>query len=229
MKKNIVLISGALATTKFWSKFIKSNHKKNDCVFHHIDLLGCDSITKIARRFINIAPEKFTLVGFSMGGYVALELFRYMPKKIEKLVLINSSAKAISEEALSERKRSLELIKRGKFDFLIKLIFRQSILDKNQNNILFLMQEMAKDVGVENYIDQLNAIIKKPDQTSLLSTIKCPTLIIGAKQDQIMPFERSRHLAENISSSKLVCLNNCGHLAILEQSDIVNSIIFNWI
>ncbi|BCZ97689.1 TPA: alpha/beta hydrolase [Legionella pneumophila] len=228
MNKDIVLIPGALATPKLWYQqeiFFQGSKQ-----FHYVDVLNSDSIVEMAHRFTSIAPKKFTLIGFSMGGYITLELYRHIPNKIEKLILINSAAKLVSEKGQLERERSLDLMNKGKFDFLIKLIFKNSIYDKEKHNVLLpLAQEMAQEVGVENYKNQLNAILNKPDHSSLLSSIECPTLLIASKQDNVMPIERSEHMAKNIKRSELIYIEECGHMAMLEQPDKINQILADWL
>ena len=228
MNKDIVLIPGALATPSLW--YHQETNLQSSSRFHHVDVLNSDSIIEMATRFAAISPEKFTLIGFSMGGYVALELYRHIPEKIEKLILINSAAKIVPEKGQLERERSLDLINKGKFDFLIKLIFKNSIYDKNKHRTLLpVAQEMAHDVGVENYKNQLTAILNKPDHSSLLSTINCPTLLLASKQDNVMPVERSEHMEKQIKNSKLIYMEQCGHMATLEQPDSINQILTGWL
>ncbi|CEK11658.1 alpha/beta fold hydrolase [Legionella hackeliae] len=228
MNKDIVLIPGALATPKIWKQqelFLQQNKK-----LRYVDVLDSDSIEEIANRFIPQAPKKFTLIGFSMGGYIALELYRHIPNSIEKLVLINSAAKLVSEKGRLERERSLDIMSKGKFDFLIKLIFKNSIFDKQKHKeLLPLAQEMAMEVGVENYKNQLNATLSKPDHSTLLPLIECPTLLIASKEDNVMPPERSEHMAKNIKHSKLICIEQCGHMAMLEQPEKINQILNDWL
>ncbi|HAT2048212.1 TPA: alpha/beta hydrolase [Legionella pneumophila] len=228
MNKDIVLIPGALATPKLWNLqeifFQESNR------FHYVDVLNSNSIVEMAHRFTSIAPKKFTLIGFSMGGYVALELYRHIPNKIEKLILINSAAKLVSEKGQLERERSLDLMDKGKFDFLIKLIFKNSIYAQEKHDVLLpLIQEMAQEVGVENYKKQLNAILNKPDHAPFLPLIECPTLLIASKEDKVMPIERSEHMAKEIKNSELIYIEKCGHIAMLEQPDKINQILTEWL
>jgi pimeloyl-ACP methyl ester carboxylesterase len=228
MDKDIVFIPGALVNHKFWHH--QASYFQEKARLHYVDVLNGFSITELAKRFAEIAPNKFILIAFSMGGYVALELFHYIPHKIEKLVLINSAAKVISERGQEERKRSLALIKKGKFDFLIRLIFQNSIYDKNKHHLLLpLLQAMAHEVGAEQYVIQLNAILNKFDHSSLLSTIECPTLLLASQQDKIMPIERSEHMALHIKHSKLIYLEECGHVAPLEQPDLLNKLLSDWV
>jgi len=228
MDKDIVLISGALASPKLWHH--QEHYFQEKARIHYVDVLNNYSIREMAERFAKTAPNKFTLIAFSMGGYVALELFYYIPHQIEKLVLINSSASAVSEKGQNERERSLTLINKGKFDFLINLIFKNSVYDKNKHHLLLpLLKTMAKEVGAEKYIMQLNAILNKSDHSLLLSTIECPTLLLASRQDKIMPNERSEHMAKHIKYSKLIYLEECGHIAPLEQPDLVNKILSDWL
>ncbi|MGQ3892064.1 alpha/beta fold hydrolase [Legionella sp. CNM-4043-24] len=228
MNKDIVLIPGALATSNLWKAL--DNHLPQSVRRHHVNVLQCPSISDMASRFVKIAPEKFTLVGFSMGGYVALELFRYIPQKIEKLILINTAATETSAQGRIDRKRSLELIQKGKFDLLISLIFKKSIHDiRKHSEILPLVQRMAQDIGANNYHNQLKAMINKPDQSDLLPLIECPTLLIAGENDEVMLNCHSRHLADNIKDSNLIYLKNCGHLAMLEQPEKLNQLVSNWL
>lgn len=228
MSTDIVFIPGALANPTFWHH--QEHYFQEKAQLHYVDVLNGFSIAEIAKRFAKNAPNKFTLIAFSMGGYIALELFHYIPQKIEKLVLINSAAKIVSVKGQEERERSLALINKGKFDFLIRLIFQNSIYDKNKHPLLLpLLQTMAHEVGAERYIIQLNAILNKPDHSSLLSTIKCSTLLLASQQDNIMPIERSEHMARHIKHSKLIYLEECGHVAPLEQPDLLNKILLDWL
>ena len=228
MKKNVVLIPGALATSKIWQH--QENSFQDAHLFHHVNVLASDSITQMAERFISHAPDKFTLIGFSMGGYVALELYRLIPDKIEKLILINSAARELSEQGKEERQRSIAYINKGKFDFLISLIFKNSIYNLDEHkHLLPLLQSMAIEVGAENYKNQLSAMINKHCHTTLLATIKCPALILCSRNDNVMPPERSEHLANHIKNSELIYLEECGHTAMLEQPEKINHILSSWL
>ncbi|WP_131774914.1 alpha/beta fold hydrolase [Legionella anisa] len=221
---DIVVISGALTTPKLW------HHQEQ--LFpqvHYVDVLS-DSIGEMAQRFKEKAPKRFTLIGFSMGGYVALELYKLIPTQIEQLILINSGARLISDKGQLERERSLELIQKGKFDLLIKLIFKNSLYNQKKYDDLYpLIHDMAFEVGADNYKKQLNAILNKPDHSELLESIDCPTLLIASRLDQVMPVERSEHMAKHIKKSKLIYMEECGHMAMLEQPEQLNQILAHYL
>lgn len=228
MLMDIVLIPGALATPKFW--YHQEAHWHGEKRIHHVTGFLGQSIPDIAEKLIKTLPKKFTLIGFSLGGYIALELIQRIPHQVDKLILINSGAKALSAKGQIERERSIELINNGKFDFLINLIFKNSVHDKNKHHeLLPFLKTMALEVGAERYLEQLTAMVNKPDHSELLTTIKCPTLLIASKNDKVMPPERSEHMAENIKNSQLIYVENCGHMAPLEQPDRINQILSEWL
>ncbi len=228
MDEDIVLIPGALATSKLWDnqKCLLSERYRQ----HHVDVSASASIPEMAERFSEKAPEEFTLMAFSMGGYVALELFQYIPERIKRLILINSAAEILSDKGHTERSRSLELIENGKFDFLIKLIFKHSIFNAEKRaSISPQLQEMAQQIGANNYKQQLTAMLNKPDHTPLLNKIQCPTLLVVSEYDAVMPPERSYYLAQHIPQARLAVISECGHLAMLEQPEKFNAILADWI
>ncbi len=225
---DIVLIPGALATAKFWHH--QENALQKVAQVYHADQYYGRTISEIAANLVPKLPLKFTLVGFSLGGYIALELMRYLPERIDKLILINSGAKALSEKGAIERERSMDLINRGKFDFLINLIFKNSIYDQEQCPLLLpFLQAMAHETGAERYVEQLTAMVNKPDHSALLKTIECPTLLLTSKEDKVMPPERSEHMANHLKHCELMYIENCGHVAPLEQPDRINRAILNWL
>ncbi|MBA2649682.1 MAG: alpha/beta hydrolase [Legionella sp.] len=226
--EKILFIGGSLTTKNVWAlqETVLESHWHCD----HLDINNSSSLTEMAERYVPSAPERFPIVAFSMGGYIALELFRLIPNRIEKLILINSSARELCEVGKADRKRSLSLIKKGKFNFLINRIFKNSIHKYDQQeSVISLLKEMAYEVGDETYANQLLAMINKPDQSLILPKIQCPVLILASREDKVMPNERSEHLASMIKGSKLVYIEECGHMAMLEQSTILSKIIADWL
>lgn len=231
---NIFFISGAISTVKFWqnqeSYFNEQNKQITKLIYAPIITTSINSFTEHAQIIAENFPENAVVIAFSMGCYTALELIKFIPGRINKLILINGAATALSQQGKLERKRSIELIENNKFDLLINLIFKKSIYDKNKySNLSNQLIEMAHKIGSDNYQQQLSLMIDKPDQSEILSSITCPTLIISSRQDKIMPITRSIYLKEKIPQAELEYINQCGHLAPLEQSDKINKILINWL
>ncbi len=228
MHQHLVFISGALATPEFWNQ--QELTLKHNAKITHVTPSGLDSISAMSRDFAQQSPEEFVLIAFSMGGYVALNLFDLIPERIKGLVLINSSARAVPDKGVKERLRLIELIKKKYFQRLLQVIFQDSVYEKNKQEIIIdKLKKMAKQVGSMNYLKQLNAIITKPEQSSLLNKIQCPTLILASQNDEVMPPERSEHLAKNILKAELKTIDCCGHAAPMEQPEVINKHIMEFL
>jgi len=228
MLKDLLLIPGSLSTPELWHHNIDElqNHFTN---IHHMDVCNSDSITDMAKRYLPYAPEKFSIISFSMGGYIALDLFQFIPDRIESLVIINGGARELCQRGKDERQRSVELVEKGRFDFLVNRIFKNSIYNEEQQTTnIPLLKTMAYEIGPDNYINQLKSMINKHEQEAILSKITCPTLIISGKKDRVMPNERAEHMANHIANAELVYIEDCGHMAMLEQPEKINKLLINW-
>ena len=74
------------------------------------------TIGAIAARLLAEAPERFALLGHSMGGYVALEVLRQAPDRVARLALLDTSARPDTEERRRGRERLIALAERGHFE-----------------------------------------------------------------------------------------------------------------
>jgi pimeloyl-ACP methyl ester carboxylesterase len=88
---------------------------------------------------------------------------------------------------------------------------------------------MAERTGVEAYLRQQRAIISRPDFRPELPKIKCLTLVLCGRQDQLTPPECSEEMAAAIPQAKLLVVEECGHLSTLERPDEVNAAMRAWL
>ena len=89
--------------------------------------------------------------------------------------------------------------------------------------------DMAARVGRDAFIRQQTAIIGRPDRRPGLSRIACPTLVLCGRQDKVAPLEVHVEMASDIPSSRLVVIEECGHLATLERPAEVNAALRAWL
>ena len=79
------------------------------------DLTGSDSIAGLAAHVLATAPARFALIGLSMGGYVAFEILRRAPERVTRLALLDTQARADTDEAKARRRGLMELAEKGEF------------------------------------------------------------------------------------------------------------------
>jgi pimeloyl-ACP methyl ester carboxylesterase len=187
-------------------------------------------VAAIAKAILAEAPPKFGLIGFSMGGYIAFEILRRAPERVLKLALLDTSARPDSEESTANRRRLIALAQKGRFADAIEQTFPKSVHpDHSSDSSLYsIHRAMGEANGAKIYEQQQEAIIARPDSRPDLAKIKVPTLIVVGEGDQITPLEVSREMHEAIKGSKLLVVPKAGHLALLEQPEIVHPAIREW-
>ena len=189
-----------------------------------------DTIAAIARRVLDDAPPRFALAGLSMGGYIALEIVRQAPDRVDRLALLDTNARDDSAEAQEKRRANIALAEAGHFDEAIELVW-PLLVHPDRDNDAALKQihiAMCHDVGAEAYVRQQRAILTRPDSRPLLSSIQCPTLVLVGEQDELTPPFLSEEMVAGIAGAKLVKVPHCGHLSTLEQPDAVNGALVEW-
>ncbi len=195
------------------------------------DMTRTNTIAGLARTALEQAPPgPLHLAGHSMGGYVALEVMRQAPGRVAKLALLNTNARPDSPEATENRRRLLKL---AETDFkavittlLPKLMTPEHVRDAALAGIV---DTMALGVGKEAFKRQQEAIIGRIDSRAHLGAIRCPTLVVAASRDQLMPVEVLREMAEGIPGARLAIVEDCGHMASMEQPREVIALLREWI
>ena len=188
------------------------------------------SMTEIAASILEAAPPRFGLVGFSMGGYIAFEILRQAPDRVAKLALLDTSARPDGEEATTNRRRLIALAQKGKFAEAIEQTFPRAVHAENRDSsdLYAIHRAMAEATGPDIYEAHQEAIIARPDSGPDLKGIKIPTLVLVGEGDQITPPDAAEEMHAGIAGSRLVVVPRAGHMALLEQPDIVQDAMREW-
>ena len=192
--------------------------------------LAGEGIGQIAANILAAAPPRFALGGFSMGGYLSFEILRQAPERVAKLALIDTRAGADTPELTETRRRRAALAKAGKFGLVIEQSFPTSVHNDNVDNssLYSIHRAMAGANGAEVYVRHQEAIIGRPDSRSMLGRIKVPTLIVVGEGDEITPPDAAAEMYAGIADSTLVTIPRAGHLALLEQPELMNRALVEW-
>jgi len=79
------------------------------------DFTSQDSIAAMAQSVLAAMPERFALCGLSMGGYVAQEIMRQAPERVERLALLDTKARPDDADTTARRRGLIELAQKGAF------------------------------------------------------------------------------------------------------------------
>jgi pimeloyl-ACP methyl ester carboxylesterase len=190
-----------------------------------------DSMAAIARRVLAAAPPRFALAGISMGGYVAFEILRQAPERVERLALIATTARPDTPEQSEKRTRAIELAASGGFPRIAAGTPAQLLSAPHRDDpaLAGLVEEMALAVGADAFIRQQRAILGRPDSRPDLAAIACPTLVLVGADDPLGSPERATEMAEAIRDARLAIISDCGHLTPIERPDETTAHLKSWL
>ncbi len=163
-----------------------------------------------------------------MGGYVALEILRQAPERVDRLALLNTHARPDSAEATEGRKRLMELAERD-FPAVIRTLMPKLVMDKRAAELSGPITEMALGCGKEVFLRQERAIIGRIDSLPHLAAIRCRTLVVAARHDALMPMEILEELAHGIRGATLAVIEDSGHMTSLERPQEVATLLREWL
>jgi pimeloyl-ACP methyl ester carboxylesterase len=195
------------------------------------DLTRHDTMAGLARAAFEQAPQgPLAVLGHSMGGYVLLEMLRQDPGRITSAVFLNTNARPDSEESTANRRRLMELAGRD-FPAVIRSLMPKLVAEAHlaDSRITGTITSMALATGKEAFARQQEAIIGRPDSRPGLGAITCPTLVIAGEQDQVMPVEVVREIAEGIPGARFEVVAGSGHMTSLERPAALTRLLGDWL
>lgn len=228
-RTTLVLLPGLLNTRRLFEHQIAALGDVIDIVVP--ELYPHDSLGAMAEAALAVAPSTFALGGFSMGGYVAFEILRRAPRRVERLALIDTQATPDAPETTARRRGFIEQTRIGRFHgvqpaLLPTLIHPARLKD---TTVVQPILDMAQEVGAEGFVREQKAIMARPDSRPLLVGIDVPTVVIVGRQDQPTPLSRAQEMAADIANARLVVIEECGHMSPLEKPDEVTDALRRWL
>ena len=170
--------------------------------------------------------------GLSMGGYLALAFYKQFPSRVRRLILADTRAQADTEEAKETRAQQAEKAlsegMAGIADAMLPKLLTPDTVSKRPEIVIHVRDMMLK-TKPEGAAAALMGMAEREDQTSLLSQISAPTLILVGAEDAITPVADSEKMHRAIPSSRLVVLENAGHVSNLERTEQFNDALLEFL
>jgi pimeloyl-ACP methyl ester carboxylesterase len=227
--QNLVLIASQLCTAAVWQHQLAALGGR--AVITGADQRNAAYMTDIACNLLAAAPPRFALAAHGMGGFVAFEVWRQAPERIERLALLDTLAAADTPAQTVRRQVYADLVRHGRFEQVIDERLPILLHPEHQHDaeLIDCVRSMANETGSEAFLRQQQAIMNRPDSRPTLATINCPTLIIIGRQDRITSLADAQLIADGIAGARLEIVEKSGHLTPLEQPVAVTSLLGTWL
>jgi pimeloyl-ACP methyl ester carboxylesterase len=192
---------------------------------------SADSLAEMARVALEQAPDSFDLLGHSMGGRVALEVFRLAPERVRRIALVSTGVHSLREGEAAKREALQAVGWNHGFDKLIDTWLPPMVAEANRARpeIYEPLRQMNIEAGQDVFDAQIHALVNRAEMESLLPQISCPALVMTGELDTWAPPAQHAAIAAAIPNSELVIVPGAGHMIQLEAPDAVNAAIARWL
>ena len=229
-----MLLPGLLCDRTVWQPQIDALAGRADCVV--VNYSSLNSLVGMAKQVLACAPtEKFAMAGHSMGGRIAFEVMRLAPERVERVALLDTSYPALAPGAEGEQERSrrmslLKIAQTKGMRAMGQVWAHGMVHPKWLNTPLFesIVQMIERNTPAM-YEAQITALLNRPDATNVLGTIRCPTLVLCGRDDSWSPLARHEEIHAAIAGSRLVVIDECGHMATMEEPGAVSNAFVHWL
>jgi pimeloyl-ACP methyl ester carboxylesterase len=225
MKPTLMLLHGLLNDERVWEPVTSRLRRRADILVPN--LRRQDSIAQMSRdawaeAAAVPADTPLVLAGFSMGGYVALQMLADTPRRVAALALVDTSCRPEPPENIPVREATMAALQRD-IEAETLAILRRGVHAEHLSDVplMTLGLRIMCDVGAAAAIRQLRAIIGRADHRAMLAQLDIPTLVLCGRTDQVTPLALSQEAAALIPGARLVVLDHAGHWTPLEQPDAV--------
>lgn len=195
-----------------------------------------DSLADMASRILALEHGPLTVAGHSMGGRVALELARQAGPRLRGLALLDTGFRPLAagqrgEREVAGRTRLLEQAQTEGIRAMAATWVQDMVHpDRLQDSALIeIILDMFERRSLAQFAAQIKALIERPDASTVLPTIHCPTLLLCGEQDQWSNPAQHQEMSQRIAGSHFTCVPHCGHMAPLEQPAAINAALRLWL
>jgi pimeloyl-ACP methyl ester carboxylesterase len=233
-RPTVVLLPGLLCDQAVWAPQCDALAPVARCVLPSYG--PRDAIEAMARGVLDeVQASRFALVGHSMGARVALEIMRLAPQRVSRLALFDTGLDPIAPGADGERERSQRhaLVDLARSQGMRAMGLQWApgmVLPGHREAPVFdRILAMIERKTPEIFAAQVRALLGRPDARAVFAGIRCPVLIGCGRQDAWSPLARHEQMQCLLPHSRLVVIEDAGHMSPMEQPAAVAQALVEWL
>ncbi len=168
--------------------------------------------------------DRAVVCGLSMGGYVALELWRRARERFAGLILANTRSGADTDEGAAGRRALAERLLTEGNGFLVES--PPSLLSEHASDELRRrVRELIAGQPAASIAAAALGMAERPDSTPDLASIDVPTLVVTSDGDSLIPPAATSPMADQIPGAELAVIDGAGHLSNLEAAGAFDELL----
>ncbi len=193
---------------------------------------GAETTEALATRILAETPPVFVLIGFSLGGIVALEVAAQAPLRVAGLALIGSTARP-DRPALAQSRRAdvADARARGLAAVLLEKFWPRYVAARALDDFALqrVVLAMAETMGVGAFAQQTELIISRADSGPRLKRLSLPILALCGAEDALCPPLLHEEIAAAAPNATLAIIPSAGHFVLLEAPSQSIDAILAWL
>jgi pimeloyl-ACP methyl ester carboxylesterase len=221
--RHLVLLPGFMYDADLWADMAADLAKLG--TVHYGNVYQDDTLEGMARRVLDESPDRFVLVGFSMGGFVSRILTLMAPERVTGVAFVAGSAR---EYTPAERERRIKGNLPGDRPKRANGVAAGLHPDRERDPALLdRLRGMQRRLGPE--VRARQAALVRRDGYADLERIACPALVVACRQDRLRSFAETERMARHLPHSRFEVIEDCGHMAPLEKPHELAGLLADWI
>jgi pimeloyl-ACP methyl ester carboxylesterase len=228
-RPTVLALSGLLCDDLVWRAQAEALSDLADFVI--VDFPDLDDFGDMAERAVDEVGGEFHLWGHSMGGRVALEVWRRSSARVRSLVLFDTAVHGVREGEAASRRVLVDLSAREGMAATADAWLPQMVDPARWDDeaLMERLRAMVLRATPEQHARQINALVTRADQTPILATIDVPTLVAVGRHDAWSPVVQHEEIAGAIAGARLEVIEDAGHFSTIERPDAVTALLREWL
>lgn len=194
---------------------------------HTPPAVGPTSMSSYARDILGLMDEKniqrAVIAGFSMGGYVAMQILRDAPQRVAALLLLDTREVPDTDDGRRDRFDKLRAVEEQQtIEPVIASMLPKMIHDHTRDAAVRAIMETSSREGV---VAALRAMAERPDSAETLRNAHVPTLVVVGDRDEITPPRDAERMVAMMKNAEMAPIARAGHMANWEKPEQLNPLI----
>lgn len=235
----LLFLPGTLCDRRVWDESVQSLGRDWPRVF--VDVRFETSISAMAAAALEAAEGLIIPIGHSMGGIVALDIWRQARERVAAMALFDTDSGADTPERRAKREAQVNAATQGGLREMIESqLLPAYFLPTRDTDVPVRASRaalhetvitMALEQGVDAFAAQAAALATRSDAWHLLDSINVPTLIACGAEDRICLPETHVQMAARLPMAMATfrSIAAAGHLAPLEQPEATSRVLRSWL